>query len=638
MATRKAAFFDRDGILNEVVIRDGKVGSPRSLSEFQLKPGAKELVSASISLGYLPIVVTNQPDIEDGFVSNEVIAEMHNLLRSEFRIGVIEVCKSHDNSHPRRKPNPGMLFDARDKYNLDLSQSLIIGDSIKDIGAGKNAGVKTILLQTEYNKEVHGKADFNCDSMSEIQSLLTKKSSSSDTFVPTFLKETIEVVEGLNIDAIEKIALELLACRNSGGRLFVIGSGGGAGHASHAVCDFRKLCGFEAYCPTDNVSELTARVNDDGWETSLSAWLSGSRLGEKDCLLVFSVGGGDAERNVSSNLVKAIEFAKNNGATVLGIVGRDGGFTAKNANACIVVPTVDQGRVTAHTEAFQAVLWHLLVSHPLLQIKPTKWQSEEANTASQQTQSTKLLKVKLFADGADLTSMRELAQNPMISGFTTNPTLMRKAGISDYAQFSKNVLKFITDRPVSFEVFSDDFSEMRLQALEISSWGENVYVKIPITNTKGESSAPLIADLTSRGIKVNVTAIMTIEQVKEVLPALHKDIPAYVSVFAGRIADTGVDPLPLMKETLSNLKAYPNVELIWASPRELLNLFQADDIGCHIITMTNDLIAKLSLVGKNLIDYSLDTVKMFYKDASASGFHIEVEKTPLHDSANPASF
>ena len=230
------------------------------------------------------------------------------------------------------------------------------------------------------------------------------------------------------------------------------------------------------------------------------------------------------------------------------------------------------------------------------------------------------LKVKIFADGADLQGMLQMYAKPWIKGFTTNPTLMRKAGISDYKAFAKQVVAAIPDRPISFEVFSDDFAEMERQALEIATWGLNVYVKIPITNTRAESSVELCRKLASTGLKLNVTALMTLDQVRAIASALAGGPPSCVSIFAGRIADTGYDPVPLMSEAVAILSSDPNMELIWASPRELLNIVQADCIGCHIITVTNDILGKLNLLGKNLADYSLDTVKMFHRDAVASGF------------------
>jgi len=230
------------------------------------------------------------------------------------------------------------------------------------------------------------------------------------------------------------------------------------------------------------------------------------------------------------------------------------------------------------------------------------------------------LKVRIFADGADRAAMLEMAAKPYITGFTTNPTLMRKAGIADYRAFARDILRAIPDKPISLEVFSDDFAEMERQALEIADWGRNVYVKVPITNTLRQSSCDLIRRLARRNVKLNVTALMTLAQVRDVVQALSPEVPSYVSVFAGRVADSGRDPMPLMAAAVELLKMNPKAELIWASPRELLNIFHADSIGCHIITVTNDILNKIELVGKDLEDYSLDTVKMFRTDAIAAGF------------------
>jgi transaldolase len=232
------------------------------------------------------------------------------------------------------------------------------------------------------------------------------------------------------------------------------------------------------------------------------------------------------------------------------------------------------------------------------------------------------LKVKIFADGADKAGMLEMYGKPFIKGLTTNPTLMKKAGIKDYRAFCKDILTSINDKPLSFEVFSDDFSEMEHQALEIASWGDNVYVKIPITNTKQENCYALVEKLAKQKVKLNVTALMTLDQVSSLVGALDPGTPSYVSVFAGRVADTGVDPVPMMAKAVKILKVNSKAELIWASPRELLNIFQADEVGCHVITVTNDILKKLTLVGYDLNTYSLDTVKMFYGDAVAAGFEI----------------
>lgn len=232
------------------------------------------------------------------------------------------------------------------------------------------------------------------------------------------------------------------------------------------------------------------------------------------------------------------------------------------------------------------------------------------------------LKIKIFADGADKAGMLEMYAKPHIRGLTTNPTLMKKAGIRDYKSFAKDILAAIPDKPISFEVFSDDFREMERQALEIASWGSNVYVKIPVTNTEREPAYKLVHKLSTAGVKLNVTALMTLAQVRDVTEALYADTPSYISVFAGRIADTGRDPVMLMAAAVEVMKLKPKSELIWASPRELLNIFQADAIGCHIITVTNDILKKLDLVDYDLQDYSLDTVKMFYNDAVAAGFRL----------------
>jgi transaldolase len=233
------------------------------------------------------------------------------------------------------------------------------------------------------------------------------------------------------------------------------------------------------------------------------------------------------------------------------------------------------------------------------------------------------LSIKLFADGADKNTMIKMASLDYISGLTTNPTLMKKAGIKNYKDFCVDILAAISEKPISFEVFSDDFEEMRRQALEIAGWGKNVYVKIPITNTKNESSGPLLRDLTNNGVKVNVTAITTLGQVRHIVGYMNRDVASYISIFAGRVADTGVDPLPTMRGALDLISdRLPLCELIWASPRELFNVIQANEIGCHIITATNDVLNKLQIIGKDLEEYSLDTVKMFSDDAIVAGYKL----------------
>ena len=235
------------------------------------------------------------------------------------------------------------------------------------------------------------------------------------------------------------------------------------------------------------------------------------------------------------------------------------------------------------------------------------------------------LSIKIFADGADLDSIRSLAGNPRVKGFTTNPTLMRQAGVSDYKAFAHDVLAAVPDQPVSFEVFADQFDEMEHQALEIASWGGNVNVKIPVTNTRGESSVPLVKRLSEQGVKLNVTAVFSLDQVEAIAEALNPQVDAIVSVFAGRIADTGRDPVPHMAQAARILKPLEKAELLWASPRELLNIFQADEVGCHIITVTGAVLSKLDGLGKHLEDFSLETVEMFHSDAQSAGYHIPIK-------------
>ncbi len=234
--------------------------------------------------------------------------------------------------------------------------------------------------------------------------------------------------------------------------------------------------------------------------------------------------------------------------------------------------------------------------------------------------SVKDLKIKIFADGANVTEMKKVYSEGIVRGFTTNPTLMKKDGVKDYVSFAKDVLSEIKTMPISFEVFTDDFESMERQAREIGSWGDNVFIKIPVTNTKGEPSYELIKKLSDDGMKLNVTAILTLEQIENVAKSINAETPAIVSLFAGRIADTGRDPIPYIKESLKILKSNANAELLWASSRELLNIFQAEECGCHIITVTNDLLKKLQMVNKDLKELSLDTVKMFYNDASSAGY------------------
>ncbi|MEX2528461.1 MAG: transaldolase [Gemmatimonadota bacterium] len=247
------------------------------------------------------------------------------------------------------------------------------------------------------------------------------------------------------------------------------------------------------------------------------------------------------------------------------------------------------------------------------------------------------LQVRIFGDGGDLADIQAMRSNPWIKGFTTNPTLMRRAGVVDYKAFAGGVLRLVSDRPVSFQLFADDFDEMEAQALEIDSWGPNVNVKIPVTNTKRQFSGRLIRRLSEAGVKLNITAVLTVDQVRAITECLAEKTPAIVSVFAGRIADTGTDPVPVMREALSVLQARPKAELLWGSPREVLNIVQANEIGCHIITATRELLSKLSLLGKDPTEYSFETVQMFHRDASAAGYTIPCARRVVSAGTNVGS-
>lgn len=424
----RAVFIDRDGVINENTMRDGRPVAPTRLQDFRFLPGVGPALQRLKVAGFKLVVVTNQPDIATGRTPRHIVEAMNEQIRQRLPVDDIRVCAHVDGDNcDCRKPKPGMLHAAAAEHGIDLGASYMIGDRAVDIGAGRAAGCMTILV-------------------------------------------------------------------------------------------------------------------DCGQSRALAA-------AESDM--------------VAASLPEAA-------AMILRREGREGTMTAP---------------------------------------------------------STETLKIKVFADGADLGSIRALAAKPNVQGFTTNPTLMRAAGVNDYKAFALDVLNIIGDRPVSFEVFADDFATMEAQAREIASWGDNVYVKIPVTNTRGDFAGPLIATLSHAGVKLNVTAIMTLEQVKRVGEALSEKVPAVVSVFAGRIADTGRDPVPHMSEALKILQSRPKAELLWASPRELLNIFQADEIGCHIITVTPDVLKKLAVVGKDLDVYSRETVSMFHKDAVAAGYSIELAES-----------
>lgn len=429
---RRAVFLDRDGVLLRAIVRGGRPYPPTTLAEVEVLPGVREACQALQTAGFLLIVVTNQPDVARGTQSRDAVEAINRLLRSQVPVDDIRVCY-HDEADgcACRKPNPGLLLEAAQAWQVDLTKSFVVGDRWKDVEAGRRAGCTTILIGAGYGEALPSDPDGRAGSL---------------------------------LDA--------------------------------------------------------------------AAWIL-------------------SETSVTPQ----------------------GGFAVK---------------VLAGLEV------------------PPKPVAE--------------LAVKIFADGADPAGMLELYRHPSIQGFTTNPTLMHRAGVSDYRAFAREILQAIPDRPISFEVFSDEFPEMERQAREITSWGDNVYVKIPITNTRGEPSDDLVRALARRGVKVNVTALLTLGQVQRIRVALADARSGYISVFAGRIADTGRDPVPIMAAAVELLQPYPNLELIWASPRELLNVFQADAIGCHIITATHDILKKLELVGKDLHTYSLDTVRMFYEDARQAGY------------------
>jgi transaldolase len=423
---RRAVFLDRDGVLNEPVIRDGKPFPPQDAADLVVCAGAKEALEGLRAAGFALICVTNQPDVARGTTSPAAIEAIHARLRAELPLDDIIVCPHDDvDACVCRKPKPGLLHEGARRHGIDPDSSYLVGDRWRDIEAGTAAHCRTIFVDRGYDERA--------------------PSVRPDVRVAN-------IVEA----------------------------------ATWIIADARS---------TMNATESSALAS-----------------------------------------------------------------------------------------------------------------------------SVQELRIKLFADGADLDGIAKLAADPLIAGFTTNPTLMRKAGITHYADFGRKALGLVGGRPISFEVFADEPREMLRHARELASWGENVYVKIPVTDTNGLSMSSVVRELTAEGVRLNVTALMTEEQVTDVCTSLAGTAGAYVSVFAGRIADTGRDPIPLMQRNARICDRVPNVELIWASPRELLNVFQADAAGVHVITATHDILAKLELVGKNLTAYSRETVIMFYKDALAAGF------------------
>ena len=372
----RAVFLDRDGVINEVVVRDGVPSSPRTLDEFILCESLDESLRRLSDGGFRLFVVSNQPDVARGLLDPEALTQMGDRICSTLPIEAVHAC-THDDRDlcDCRKPRPGLIQNIAEQHDIVLGESYIIGDSWKDVEAGRRAGCREILLRRPYNDGIE--ANHVVSDMVEASDLILSGNweAQGDGHAHEYLHEVQAIAAALDTAVLRHLVDALISLRARGGRLFLLGVGGSAANASHAANDFRKIAGLEAYCLTDNVAELTARVNDDGWETAYTAWLKGSRISGRDGVLVMSVGGGSTERGISTSLVHAIDTARRAGATVLGIVGRDGGYTARVADVCVVVPSVNPSRVTPHTEAFQAVVWHLVVSHPALRAHEMTWET-----------------------------------------------------------------------------------------------------------------------------------------------------------------------------------------------------------------------------------------------------------------------
>ena len=415
----RAVFLDRDGVINHYAYdaEFGTVDTPVTPEQFELVAGAGEAIAALNQMGLPVIVVSNQPGIAKGKLTQKLLdaitAKMVNELSAAgARLDQVLYCPHHPEATlPEyrivcdcRKPKPGLLLLAAKEWKLDLAGSFLVGDGVQDILAGTAAGVVTILLAPRRcticeefeSRGAHPQhvAENLSEAVRAIGEMLTNQgrtrpaarrvqpcvlAGNGTTCTSQYLQEAIEIAAKIDTAQIERTALLVRAVRERGGRIFFVGVGGGAGHASHAVCDFRKIAGVEAYSASDNVSELTARVNDEGWDTSYVNWLRGSRLRANDMVFVFSVGGGDLEKNISANLVRALQYAHEVGCAIGGIVGRKGGYTAQLADACVLVPVVNPDTVTPHTESFQTLVWHLLVSHPALKSAEMKWESVSGN-------------------------------------------------------------------------------------------------------------------------------------------------------------------------------------------------------------------------------------------------------------------
>ncbi len=353
-------------------MRDGRPASPRAPAELVICPEAPAAVQRLRQGGYLVFGVSNQPDVARRALSSDTLAELAKAIRAALPIHDLRHCVHDDGDGCEcRKPRPGLLRSLAQEWGVDLGRSYLVGDSWRDMEAGRAVGCRTILLRRAYNLGTSGGDEVA--SLTEAADLIL--AGQEPAFSLRFLHESREVLQALDHARLEAMAHALAAVRERGGRLFFLGVGGGAAHASHAVADFRKLAGFEAYAVTENVAELTARINDEGWDGCFAEYLRGSRLRAQDAVFVFSVGGGDRARGVSANLVRALELASQVGASIFGVVGRDGGYTARVADHCVVVPTVNADTVTPHTEAVQALVWHLLVSHPALRRSIGRWEA-----------------------------------------------------------------------------------------------------------------------------------------------------------------------------------------------------------------------------------------------------------------------
>ena len=409
MKTR-AVFLDRDGVINPYKYNSefGTFDSPLNPSEFDLLPGVTEAIAEINRMGLLAIVTSNQPGVAKGKYSRDLLEAIDGKMKSSLQLHGAKLdgayyCLHHPHALLAdyriacacRKPKPGLLLKAAAELNIELEKSYMVGDDIVDIQAGRAAATMTFLISSrkcglcEELRRQEAEPNFIAANLSEAVSLIRRAEAGelscqthgtqAAASIRGYIAEAIQILEQMDQAAIEKTLDLLFGLRERGGRLFILGVGGGAGHASHAACDFRKIAQIEAYSASDNVSELTARVNDEGWDTSYANWLRGSRLTARDLVLVLSVGGGDAANNISANLVLALRYAREVGATICGIVGRDGGFTAQVADACVRIPVVNPSTITPHTESFQALLWHLLVSHPKLKASEMKWEAVQAS-------------------------------------------------------------------------------------------------------------------------------------------------------------------------------------------------------------------------------------------------------------------